>query len=197
VESERPFSWRDPRFTYADILTGMRILLLPYLIYGLVASLAWLSAVTLMVIVGTDLVDGRVARKLGQQRPFGAMLDSTIDWVVLHALFTVFFLIGTLVWWKYLPIIAVGILVGGTQVLSVVKTQALVFQRALVGKFVGQLEFVYLLILIARTFWLTTGETQTFDHVWFALLAVALLGSFVDYVGVLRRLLSTAGPSRV
>jgi phosphatidylglycerophosphate synthase len=48
-----------------------------------------LTLVTLLVIVGTDLVDGRLARALGQQRPFGAMLDSTIDWVVILALYSV------------------------------------------------------------------------------------------------------------
>ena len=188
METERPSIWRDPRFTYADILTGMRIFLLPYMIYGLLASLPGLTLVTLAVIVGTDLVDGRLARALGQQRPFGAMLDSTIDWIVIHSLFTVFYLIGTLVWWKFLPIITVGILIGGTQSLSVIKTKALVFHRVLVGKFVGQLEFLYLLVLLARTFWFTSSAAQTFDHAWFALLSVGLVGTVVDHVGVLRRL---------
>ncbi len=189
MTGERPFTWRDPQFTYADILTGMRIFLLPYVIYGLVASLPGLTMTTLLVMIGTDLLDGRLARKLGQQRSFGAMLDSTIDWIVIHSLFTVFFLIGTLASWKFLPIIAVGILIGGTQVLSVVKTQALVFQRALVGKFVGQIEFLYLPLLLARTFWLRADRAQTLDHVWFALLAVALMGTIVDHIGILRRLL--------
>lgn len=191
METERPFTWRDPRFTYADILTGMRIFLLPFVIYGLMASLPGLTLVTLLMIVGTDLVDGRLARALGQQRPFGAMLDSTIDWVVIHSLFTVFFLIGVLVWWKFVPIVVVGILIGGTQLLSVIKTQALVFQRVLVGKFVGQLEFLYLLVLLARTFWLKTDAAQTFDHAWFALLSVGLVGTCIDHVGVLWRLYST------
>ena len=188
METERPFTWRDPRFTYADILTGMRVVLLPFVIYGLMASLPGLTLVTLLVIVGTDLVDGRLARALGQQRPFGAMLDSTIDWIVIHSLFTAFFLIGVLVWWKFVPIVVVGILIGGTQLLSVIRTRALVFQRALVGKFVGQLEFLYLLALLARTLWLTTDAAQTFDHAWFALLSIGLVGMCVDHVRVLRRL---------
>lgn len=187
--TERRFTWRDPQFTYADILTGMRIFLLPYVIYGLVASLPRLTTVTLLVMIGTDLVDGRLARKLGQVRAFGAMLDSTIDWVVIHSLFTVFFLIGTLAWWKYPPIMAVGILIGGTQVMSVVRTQALVFQRVLVGKFVGQIEFLYLPLLLARTFWLKADWWQTVDHAWFALLTVALVGTIIDHIGILRGLL--------
>ena len=192
MKPERPFTWRDPQFTYADILTGMRIFLLPYVIYGLVAPLPRLTTTTLLVMIGTDLVDGRLARKLGQVRSFGAMLDSTIDWIVIHSLFTVFFLIGTLAWWKFLPIIAVGILIGGTQVLSVVKTQALIYQRVVVGKFVGQIEFLYLPLLLARTFWLKADSWQIVDHVWFALLVVALVGTVIDHVGILRRLVRTS-----
>ncbi|HEV8339179.1 MAG TPA: hypothetical protein VGR25_05935 [bacterium] len=31
----QPFSWKDPRFTLADALTGARLIMLPYLIYAL------------------------------------------------------------------------------------------------------------------------------------------------------------------
>lgn len=46
--AERKFSWKDPRFTYADALTGARLVMLPYLIYALAAKNGGLAAVTLL-----------------------------------------------------------------------------------------------------------------------------------------------------
>jgi len=186
------FSWKDPRFTYADVLTGARLLLLPYLLYALAASLTGLAAATLAAMIVTDLIDGRIARRTGQMRPFGAMLDSTVDFVVIHTLFTAFFAIGVLPWWKWLVIAVMGCVIAATQILSIQKGQALSFEPVRFGKLVGQIQFAYLPLLTVRTFWVKTGWIVTADTVLFVVLAAAIAASVGDHAGIVRRLL-TAG----
>ncbi|HEV8339180.1 MAG TPA: hypothetical protein VGR25_05940 [bacterium] len=62
-------------------------------------------------------------------------------------------------------------------------------------KLVGQLQFVYLPLLLARSFWLSAGwAPQTVDHLMFAVLAVAIGVNTIDYGRSVRRLL--AAPPR-
>jgi CDP-diacylglycerol--glycerol-3-phosphate 3-phosphatidyltransferase len=62
---------------------------------GVFAALGWLSAAGLMTLVAssTDALDGAVARLTGQQSPFGAFFDSTLDRLSEGAV-----LLG-LLWW--------------------------------------------------------------------------------------------------
>ena len=190
------FSWRTPTFTYADALTGSRLIMLPYLIYGLAAGLTGLAVVTLAVMIGTDLIDGRIARRFGQSRAFGAAFDSGIDFVVIYGLFTTFFAIGVLPWWKWAAIFAPAVLMAATQILYLLKAPEVTFAVAPVGKLVGALQFAYLPLLLLRTFWLRGGPWPIVDHVLFAILMVPTAVNVWDYArmlaGVLRRP-STAG----
>jgi phosphatidylglycerophosphate synthase len=188
------FSWKDPRFTCADVLTGSRLLLLPFLLYALVAALPGLATATLAAMIATDLVDGRIARRSGQVRPFGAMLDSTVDFIVIYSLFTAFFAIGILVWWRWLVIATMGAVIAATQILSIRRGQALAFEPVRFGKLVGQVQFVYLPLLLVRTFWVRAAWIVTAEAAVFGALAVAIAASLVDHAGILHRLLSTGQP---
>ncbi len=185
------FSWRNPTFTYADVVTGARLIMLPYLIYALAAHLPGLALTTLVVMIGTDLVDGRIARGLGQSRAFGAALDSGIDFLVIYGLFTTFLAIGVLPWWKWIVIFTPAVLMGVTQILYLIKALGGSFAVAPAGKLVGQIQFAYLPFLLVRTFWLSAGWAQTVDHLIFTLLALATVVNTIDYsrllVTVLRR----------
>lgn len=188
----QPFSWKDPRFTLADALTGARLIMLPYLIYALVRPLPGMAVVTLAVMIGTDLVDGRIARRLGQSREFGAAFDSTVDFLVIYTMFTTFFALGILPWWKWAVIFFPGLLIAWTQLLHVQRAGDVALAAAPAGKVVGQLQFIYLPLLLARTFWLQASWAQTVDHVLFAVLAVAIVINTIDYGRTLRRLLARA-----
>lgn len=177
------FSWRNPGFTYADALTGARLVMLPYLIYGLANGLPGLAVVTLAAMIATDLVDGRVARRFGQTRAFGAAFDSGVDFIVIYSLFTTFFIIGVLPWWKWLVIFSPAVLMAVTQVLYLMRAPEVTLAVAPAGKLVGQLQFVYLPLLLARTFWLRAPWATTADHVVFALLAAATIVNTRDTRG--------------
>lgn len=175
------FSWKDPRFTYADALTGARLVMLPYLIYALAARHGGLAAVTLLAIIGTDLIDGTVARKTGQAREFGVALDSTVDFLIIYSVFTTFFAVGVLPWWKWLVIFISGVVMAVTEGLSVLRADDVKLGKALVGKKVGQVQVVYLFFLLGRMFWLKADWASTVDHGIFALLAVLIPVSIFDY----------------
>lgn len=80
----------------------------------------------------------------GQQRVFGVVLDNTVDSVFIYSVFTAFFAIGMLAWWKWLFIFASGALVAATQVVGAVKVRDLVVISSRVGKVVGIMQFTYL-----------------------------------------------------
>ena len=187
------FTWKDPRFTYADALTGSRLVMLPFLLYGLAARLSGLALVTLLAMLVTDLVDGRIARRLGQARPFGAALDSTIDFIVIYSLFTIFFVLGILPWWKWLLIMGPAVLMAVTQTISFLRADEVAFAPVVFGKLVGLIQFVYLPLLLARTFWLTAGWAVGADHVIFAVMTAANTLNTIDYARTLVRLLSARG----
>jgi len=187
--SQPRFTWRDPKFTYADALSGSRLVMLPYLIYGLAAQLPGLAVTTIAAMIVTDLIDGRVARRLGQARPSGAAFDSTIDFIVIYALFTAFFAIGMMPWWKWLVIFAPAVLMSATQILYLARAPEVEFALTPAGKRVGQIQYAYLPFLLARTFWWREGWAMWLDHVIFALLAVAIIFSTIDTLKTLRGLL--------
>ena len=188
------FSWRNPTFTYADMLTGARLIMLPYLIYALVVRLAGLALTTLAVMIATDLVDGRLARRLGQSRTFGGAFDSGIDFLVIYGLFTTFFAIGILPWWKWIVIFAPAVLMAMTQILYLLKAPEVSFAIAPAGKLVGQIQFAYLPYLLLRAYWLGAGWALTVDHVIFTVLALATGVNTIDYSRLLAAVLRRPGP---
>jgi phosphatidylglycerophosphate synthase len=188
------FSWRTPTFTYADALTGARLIMLPYLIYALAVRIPGLALTTMAVMILTDLVDGRIARRLGQSRAFGAAFDSGIDFVIIYSLFTTFFAIGILPWWKWLIIFAPAVLMAVTQILYLIRAPEVSFAVAPAGKLVGAIQFGYLPFLLARTFWLRAEWALTAGHVIFTVLALAIVVNTRDYARMLARVLRRAAP---
>lgn len=184
----RPFAWKEFRFTVADALTGARLVMLPYLIYGLAKPLPGMAVVTLAVMIGTDLIDGRIARRLGQSREFGGAFDSTVDFVVIYSLFTAFLVVGVLAWWKWIIITGPALLMAFTQWTAVRRAGDVVFAPAAAGKIVGMIQFVYLPLLLVRHFWLAVPWARRADDVLFVLLAVATAFNTLDYLRTLRRM---------
>src|SRR3990170_4390294 len=152
-----------------------------------------LAVAPLAVMIGTALVDGRIARALGQSREFGGAFDSTVDFVVIYGIFTAFLAVGVLPWWKWAVIVLPALLMVWTQYVQVRQAGDVVFAPARAGKIVGQIQFVYLPFLLLRRFWLGAGWALTVDHVLFVLLALAIVFNTIDYARILRRLLARPG----
>ncbi len=179
-----------PVFTYADALTIARFVMLPFLLYAIIVGLAGLAVATFLVMIATDLADGRVARRTGQSTAFGGFFDSTVDFAVIYSMFTAFFAIGVIPWWKWAVIFFPGLLIAVTQILHAVKAHAVVASATHAAKVVGQIQYLYIPFLIARAFWLKAGWAQPADDVIFALLAAAIVVNTIHQTQLLIHVLA-------
>ena len=68
-----------PWSTRANALTLLRLLLAPVLAVAVLSHSATTAAVLFFLAVGTDLADGWVARRYGEQTPFGGFADHAVD----------------------------------------------------------------------------------------------------------------------
>jgi phosphatidylglycerophosphate synthase len=63
----------------ANLVTLVRILLLPVLAAAILAGHGWTALALFLAAGATDILDGQLARRLGQTSPLGAMLDLLAD----------------------------------------------------------------------------------------------------------------------
>lgn len=63
----------------ANLVTLTRILLLPILAAAILAGHSWTALALFLAAGATDVLDGQLARRLGQASPLGAMLDLLAD----------------------------------------------------------------------------------------------------------------------
>ena len=90
----------------ANLLSILRVLLVPFLLYFIAQGpAAQLQAVLLLIIAGiTDIGDGWVARRYNQVSRLGKILDPLADKIFLTCL------LGGLVLWRDLPLWLLGML---------------------------------------------------------------------------------------
>jgi phosphatidylglycerophosphate synthase len=65
--------------TRANALTGLRLALAPLLVWAICARHPLLALAVFALAVGTDLADGRVARRFGEASALGGFLDHVTD----------------------------------------------------------------------------------------------------------------------
>ncbi len=70
---------RGDLMTLANLLTGLRVVLMAPLLWCLVTGEAWLALVLFLIAGLTDVLDGYVARRLNQASRFGAFFDLLAD----------------------------------------------------------------------------------------------------------------------
>jgi phosphatidylglycerophosphate synthase len=179
-------------FTAANLLTLARLILLPFIIAGIVADKSWLAVIAMAVALLTDLLDGRIARRLNQASPFGKTLDSTVDFVLLYSLFIAFYAAGRLTLLQFgiiyfamlttLLFQSVGMGTGGEGLL-----------RSRSGKLTGALQYVYLLFLVAREVLPPRHLLGTINSLLFILLAAAIAVSSISCLIKLARMTKSPG----
>jgi len=75
-----PTGSQRPRLaTRANALTGARLALAPLLVWAVCAGEHTLALACFVLGVGTDLADGRVARRFGEESALGGFLDHATD----------------------------------------------------------------------------------------------------------------------
>lgn len=162
-------------FTVGNSLTVSRLVLLPIIIAGISMKIGYLAVAGMAAALLTDLLDGRISRKMGTASNFGRNLDSTIDFILLHALFIAFFAVGRITLYQFVIVYAVMLCTLVLQMLTnnadpekgVIKTKF--------GKPTGALEYTYLLFLVVCEVLPITPAINIIDRCIFAVFAILAL----------------------
>lgn len=99
---------RDPggvqldRFGAANILTSLRLFAFPPVLVLLLEGRILLASILYIIAITTDLIDGYVARKYGQETVFGVMVDPVADILLTMALFLFLWLSGDIPLWLFI-----------------------------------------------------------------------------------------------
>ena len=120
--------------TLANMITIMRFLLVPMVIYALLAGRTdWAFAG--FVIAGiSDGVDGFVARQFNQRSELGAYLDPMADKLLLVSVFVMLGLMGELPLWLVIAVVSRDALIVCAVILSTVMANPVAMKPLLVSK---------------------------------------------------------------
>jgi phosphatidylglycerophosphate synthase len=90
-----------------DFISLLRIIVLPHLVYAFNQQLTLVAYSLFLFSIGTDLLDGFVARKLNSVSRFGAYLDVVCDFLFIFGMYLNFSIKGLYSTWILLMIIIV------------------------------------------------------------------------------------------
>jgi cardiolipin synthase len=158
----------------ANALTFSRLVFLPVVIVGVVTHQGAVAVTAMVLMWVTDLLDGRVARRMRQASPFGKTLDSTVDFVLIYSLFIAFYAAGRLGVVQF-AILYLGLLTILLLQFSQMATGSGELAATTLGKVTGALQYVYLLFLVAREVLAASPMLGVVNTVLFALLAIAIV----------------------
>ena len=172
--------------TAGNTLTFARLVLLPVVIAGIATYHGYLAVVAMGLVVLTDLLDGRIARRLGQTSAFGKLLDSIIDFVLIYSLFIALYAAGRMTTYQF-AFIYLAMLT--TLVLQLVSAGPAVSSLATttLQKTTGALQYGYLLFLVALEIVPGSRVVNGVNVVFFGVLAVAIVLNSIECIIQIRR----------
>lgn len=94
-----------PTLNIANVLTVLRIIMVPFFIWALVADekhygpMRWVALAIFAVAMYTDKLDGDLARSRGLITNFGKIADPIADKLLTGSALVMFSLLGELPWW--------------------------------------------------------------------------------------------------
>ncbi|RAX49036.1 CDP-diacylglycerol--glycerol-3-phosphate 3-phosphatidyltransferase [Arthrobacter sp. AQ5-05] len=94
-----------PTLNIANVLTTLRIIMVPFFIWAVVADdkeyglMRWVALVIFAVAIYTDKLDGDLARSRGLITNFGKIADPIADKLLTGSALVMFSILGELSWW--------------------------------------------------------------------------------------------------
>ena len=71
--------------SWANLLTLLRLLSIPLLVWLIINERWWLAAALLFIAILSDIFDGKIARKMNQATAFGGLFDHATDAILVSA----------------------------------------------------------------------------------------------------------------
>ena len=120
--------------TIPNLITLMRFLMVPAVIYALLLG-ATMPAFVIFVIAGiSDAVDGFIARQFNQQSELGAYLDPIADKLLLVTVFIMLAILGDLPRWLVVLVVSRDVLIVTAVILSSLMAQPVEVNPLFVSK---------------------------------------------------------------
>ena len=119
--------------TFPSLITSLRIVALPHLVYSLNNGFTLLVYVLFLFVISTDFLDGYIARKFKAQSTVGGYFDITVDFFFISGMYWVFISQGIFPLW----ILAIIVVVFLQFMLSNIYSKRMVYDP--IGKYYGSL----------------------------------------------------------
>jgi CDP-diacylglycerol--glycerol-3-phosphate 3-phosphatidyltransferase/cardiolipin synthase len=68
----------------------VRVIILPFLAYSFIFDFTFAAYALFLLAIGTDFLDGYIARKMNSGTKFGAYFDATVDFIFIIGMFRIF-----------------------------------------------------------------------------------------------------------
>lgn len=167
--------------TISNIITISRLVLLPFIIYFLLAEQRLVAFVIMLVSLFSDGLDGYLARKLNQESRLGKFLDPLCDKIFLAAVLITLLYIKAVPLWAVLVIVLRDFLILlGSYIL--LKSKAVVEPSNAFGKITG---FIFGSMILAFTIgWALIGNI--FMYLSIPVMAIAFISYSVNYLRIMK-----------
>ncbi|MDQ6973762.1 MAG: CDP-alcohol phosphatidyltransferase family protein [Mariprofundaceae bacterium] len=131
-----------------NILTLLRILMTPVIVYMVLTQQAWWAVILMLVAGITDMLDGAIARYFNQRTTVGAYLDPLADKILLVSLFVSLFFVGKVPLFIFLAVIfRDAIIIFGAIAYEMV-TRQLTIEPSLISKATTFMQIFYVCLLL-------------------------------------------------
>lgn len=173
-------------FTISNLLSFLRILLAPLMIFGLMRHL-WLFAFCIFIVAGaTDLLDGYFARLLHEQTNLGKVLDPLADKIFLSTLFAALAFVDSPsfripLWFMVLVLLREGLMILGSYTILTTYEHPRV-EPIVWGKLTTffQMAFISWLFICGFMQWVPA-------RTYYVLLVLLAIFSFISFLQYLRK----------
>ena len=175
-------------FNLPNVLTVMRLVLLPVIVAGIATDRGRVAVIAMGLAILTDLLDGRLARRLKGATAFGKELDGTVDFVLIYLTFVALYVAHHLHTWQFfvlyvqmLSILLLQIVMTGTgQEEGIVQTP--------LGKPVGAFQYFFLLYLMATLVFTPSPLVLQIAYFYFIGLTILIALNTIECITRLRRM---------
>jgi cardiolipin synthase len=136
--------------TLPNLLTASRMLLTPFILYGILERRAMDAAVLFAVAAATDAIDGYLARRMHAATSAGAYFDPIADKVLLSGVYLVLAIVGSVPWWLLAVIFGRDLLILSSSGVALLLTHLREFPPSLWGKISTFFQILTAVAFLAR-----------------------------------------------
>jgi len=139
---------RESILNLPNLLTLSRIILTPVIVYAILLEQAMLALGLMLVAGASDMLDGAVAKRFGQQTIVGAYMDPIADKLLLISSIVALYMINQVTLFLFLAVVFRDVIIVGGAVMYELVTHRLKMEPTLLSKATTVFQIVCVLIIL-------------------------------------------------